>query len=188
MLRVRAFRQGAVPRGDHLTESVEHLSHPDGALDVGAVFRSADRRGEVEVSLVKGPADSERHLGKLPGPNSDLTFKYYFDDPNTLPEYAAVLSQPSLGLEMRVQADPHVASWFGIWWNAGGRFGHNNVAIEPASAPMDSLSAARRLDRLPLLAPHAYVFWWMVVSVKLYQTTVGSPLRRRMGTRCREAQ
>lgn len=108
---------------------------------------------------------SEPHLGKLAAPDSDLAFKYYFEDPNTSPENTVVLSQPTLGLDIRVQADPHVAPWFGIWWNAGGLFGHNNVAIEPASAPMDSLSAARRLDRLPLLPPHAHVSWWMVVSV-----------------------
>ncbi len=111
---------------------------------------------------------SEPRLDTLPAPDSGSTLKYFFERPNDDPELGITLSQPSISLDISVTADPRIVPWYGIWCNAGGLWGHNNVAIEPASAPMDSLSAAERLGRLPRLAAGDRVSWWMLVSVTAY--------------------
>jgi galactose mutarotase-like enzyme len=104
-------------------------------------------------------------LDALPAPGSAVALKYFFEHENADPGARVVLSRPELCLDIEVGADPRTAPWYGVWCNAGGLFGHNNVAIEPASAPMDSLSAAARLGRLPRLPAGASVSWWMVVSI-----------------------
>ena len=111
---------------------------------------------------------SEPRLDTLPAPDSGSTLKYFFERPNNDPELGITLSQPSIGLDIHVRTDPKASPWYGVWCNAGGLFGHNNVAIEPASAPMDSLSAADRLGRLPRLAAGDRASWWMLVSVTAY--------------------
>lgn len=108
---------------------------------------------------------SAPRLEVLPGPESAVALKYFFEQPNRDPAARVVLSQRSIGLDINVGADPGIVPWYGIWCNSAGLWGHNNVAIEPASAPMDSLSAADRLGRLPRLAAGETVSWWMVVTV-----------------------
>ncbi|NBB90780.1 MAG: hypothetical protein GVY23_06195, partial [Spirochaetes bacterium] len=104
-------------------------------------------------------------LDVLPNPDSGIAIKYFFEDPNADPTAALTLLNPETGLAISVRADPGVAPWFGVWCNARGLFGHINLAIEPASAPMDTLSAAARLGRLPRLPPSSSTSWWMEVSV-----------------------
>lgn len=111
---------------------------------------------------------SAPRLDALPEPGSAVALKYFFEQPSSDPAARVVLSQPSIGLDISVGADPRIAPWYGIWCNSGGLWGHNNVAVEPASAPMDSLSAAARLRRLPRLAAKETVSWWMVVSVSAH--------------------
>jgi galactose mutarotase-like enzyme len=110
------------------------------------------------------PGSSPR-LDTLPAPGSSIALKYFFEHRNADPEARVVLSRPDVGLDIRVGTDPRTAPWYGVWCNAGGLFGHDNAAIEPASAPMDSLSAAARLGRLPRLPAGESVTWWMVVSI-----------------------
>ncbi len=114
------------------------------------LYRYPGRRPELDV---------------LPDPGSGVAMKYFFERPNTDATAALTLLNPETGLGISVRADPAVAPWFGVWCNAGGLFGHRNLAIEPASAPMDTLSAAARLGRLPRLPPGGSVSWWMEVTV-----------------------
>lgn len=111
------------------------------------------------------PGDTFR-LDTLPPPDKGVVQKYFFEHANKDPGAELVLGLPEMELEISVRADPHVARWYGVWCNAGGLFGHANVAIEPASAPMDSLSAAAQLGRLPRLAPRQRVSWWLEVEVR----------------------
>ncbi len=114
------------------------------------LYRYPGRRPELDV---------------LPDPESGVAMKYFFERPNTDPTAALTLLNPEAKLGISVRADPAVTPWFGVWCNAGGLFGHRNLAIEPASAPMDTLSAAARLGRLPRLPPGGSISWWMEVSV-----------------------
>lgn len=150
-------------------------AHPLFSLSDGATMRTPPVwrtvRNAYESPSMAGydrlypyPGSAPR-LDLLPPPDSSIARKYYFEEPNRNPDAAVTLSLPSVGVDVHVQADPRVAPWYGVWCNAGGLFGHNNVAIEPASAPMDSLSAADRLGRLPSLPAGESVTWWMMVSV-----------------------
>lgn len=150
-------------------------AHPLFALSDGAALHAPsawDRvRNAHDSSAMPGydrvypyPGSAPR-LDTLPEPDSSIALKYFFEHQNSDPAARIVLRQPAMGLDIRVGADPRMAPWYGVWCNAGGLFGHNNVAVEPASAPMDSLSAAARLGRLPRLPAGESVSWWMVVSI-----------------------
>ena len=111
------------------------------------------------------PGDTFR-LDTLPSPRKGVVQKYFFEHANTDAAAEVVLNLPEIDRRISVRADPLVAPWYGVWCNAGGLFGHANVAVEPASAPMDSLSAAARLGRLPQLAPAQSISWWLEVEVR----------------------
>jgi galactose mutarotase-like enzyme len=150
-------------------------AHPLFALDEGAGLQVPPAWDTVRNAhdspampgydrLFPYPGSSPR-LDTLPAPGSSIALKYFFEHENADPAARVILRQPAVGLDIQVGADPRIAPWYGIWCNSGGLFGHNNVAIEPASAPMDSLSAAARLGRLPRLPAGESVTWWMVVSI-----------------------
>lgn len=104
-------------------------------------------------------------LDLLTDPSAGFVRKYFFETPSVNAAAGLWLRYDDLGLGIHVLSDPRVAPRYGVWCNAGGLFAHANIAIEPASAPLDSLSAAHRLNRLPVLESGRTLSWWLEVSV-----------------------
>lgn len=81
-----------------------------------------------------------------------------------------VLHRPSAGLRIRVRFDAGKTPYLGMWlcyggWPDGSGPKQNCVALEPATAPVDSLAQTGSWSRS--LAPGSSYFWYMTVDVEL---------------------
>jgi len=93
-----------------------------------------------------------------------------FAGPLNSAENWAALERPSAGVRIRVGFDPEATPYLGLWLCYGGwpeRPGakQNCVALEPATAPVDSLAIEGPWSRL--LEPGESVDWAMTVDLEL---------------------
>ena len=89
--------------------------------------------------------------------------KFYFTEKNTAGW--SVLRREELGLEIKMSASPDKLPWLGVWMNEGGWDNQFNLALEPASASMDDLTAARRFGAESVLAPKEVREWDLDIEV-----------------------
>jgi galactose mutarotase-like enzyme len=80
-----------------------------------------------------------------------------------------ILERKKAGLRLRVEFDAKLSPWLGLWlcyggWPQGQENRQNCVAIEPCTAPLDSLEAALKGGFGRHLAPGQSATWWMTIS------------------------
>lgn len=105
------------------------------------------------------------NLMRCPTPNTGVARKLFFEHSTNNTAKTVGVVDSFLNRRILFHVNPAGAGWFGIWCNAGFLFGHNNIAVEPASAPMDSLSSAARLGRLPMVRAGETRSWWFAVEI-----------------------
>jgi galactose mutarotase-like enzyme len=116
------------------------------------------RGGQSDLSLAQGP---ESEIGdKL------------FAGPLTAAENWCALERPRAGLRIKVGFDPCVTPYLGLWicyggWPEGPGPKQVCVALEPATAPVDSLAVTGPWSRQ--LAPGESFSWPMTVEIELTQ-------------------
>jgi galactose mutarotase-like enzyme len=86
------------------------------------------------------------------------------------PEGWCILDRKTAGVQLHIAFDPALSPWLGLWlcyggWPEGQKTRQNCIAIEPCTAPVDSLEAAWKGGFAPVLAPDQSVSWWMTISV-----------------------
>jgi hypothetical protein len=116
-------------------------------------------------------AGGETDLGMVQSIDSGIGDKL-FAGPLSDEENWAVLDRPSVGLRIKVGFDPASMPYLGLWLCYGGwpdRPGPKQmcVALEPATAPVDSLAVTGPWSRT--LAPGGRFSWDMSVSIEPLQ-------------------
>ena len=86
------------------------------------------------------------------------------------PESWYILDRKKAGLRLRIDFDPSLSPYLGLWlcyggWPEGQANRQNCVAIEPCNAPVDSLEAALQSGLARHLAPRQSDSWWMTISL-----------------------
>lgn len=99
--------------------------------------------------------------------SDDIGDKVYAAAPR---EGWAVLERRRVGLRIRVGFDSECCSWMGLWlcyggWPEGQANRQNCVALEPCTAPGDSLAAALEKRWARRLAPGQSALWRMTIAV-----------------------
>jgi galactose mutarotase-like enzyme len=101
-------------------------------------------------------------------PASDIGDKLFAGPLSELESWCA-LERPKAGVRIKVSFDADATPYLGLWICYGGwpeRPGPKQmcVALEPATAPVDSLAQAGPWSRI--LAPGESCFWPMVVEIE----------------------
>lgn len=107
-------------------------------------------------------------LSQAEGPDRGIGDKLYTASPA---EEWASIERRRAGLRVRVQFDPSLAPWLGLWlcyggWPPGQANRQQCVALEPCTAPADSLAEAQRGGWARTLAPGQSAHWWMNVAIE----------------------
>jgi galactose mutarotase-like enzyme len=118
------------------------------------------------ASLAEGSSASLDIAGR---PDEEIGDKLYAQAP---PEGWCVLDRKQAGLRVRVDFDPTLSPWLGLWlcyggWPEGQVNRQNCVAIEPCTAPIDSLEAALKSGSANWLTPGQSVSWWMTITASV---------------------
>jgi galactose mutarotase-like enzyme len=108
-------------------------------------------------------------LNVAAAPDSEIGDKLFTDAP---PEGWCILERRSAGLQLRVDFDPALTPYLGLWlcyggWPEGQAARQNCVAIEPCTAPMDSLEAAIKSGSARTLAAGESASWWVKISASI---------------------
>ncbi len=82
----------------------------------------------------------------------------------------AAIERRGPGLRVKVGFDPALCPYLGLWlcyggWPQGQASRQQCVALEPCTAPGDSLAEALEKGSARMLAPGQSSLWWMTVSV-----------------------
>ena len=94
-------------------------------------------------------------IDRLSPENSGICEKFYFDGPCT--GGVVGLENP----DMRIRFDPVLTPYLGVWLNANGYKDQYNIAVEPASAPMDSPEIAKQWGYDSMIEPKSIMSWSM---------------------------
>lgn len=83
----------------------------------------------------------------------------------------AALERKRAGLQLRVEFDPAQSPYLGLWlcyggWPEGQAERQHCVALEPCTAPVDSLAVASKRGWGRILAPGESFSWWMRIAVE----------------------
>jgi len=83
-----------------------------------------------------------------------------------------VLERRTAGLRLKVEFDPGLSPYLGLWlcyggWPEGQVQRQNCIAIEPCTAPMDSLEAAMKSGVARWLTPGQSDSWWMTITTSV---------------------
>lgn len=118
------------------------------------------------ASLADGSSASLDVAGR---PDEEIGDKLYARAPA---EGWCVLDRKQAGLRVRVDFDPALSPWLGLWlcyggWPEGQASRQNCVAIEPCTAPIDSLEAALKSGSASWLTPGQSVSWWMTITASV---------------------
>ena len=154
----------AVDPGDavDLPESVDHVTVEGSAGNrLGARHsrhawpRTVDqRKNGIDLSVAGSPGDG-------------VGDKLFAEAPA---EGWAALERVGPGLRIEVRFDPQQCPWLGLWlcyggWPAGNTRRQQCVAIEPCTAPADSLAEAIAGGWARSLAPEESDEWWVRIGV-----------------------
>lgn len=96
-------------------------------------------------------------------PKNDGYKKYYFSE--TSEEGWCSLCRKKAGLEIRMDYSQDILPYLGIWINEGGWGDQYNLALEPASAPMDDPVAAERWGHRSLIEADSEMEWRIDMDV-----------------------
>jgi galactose mutarotase-like enzyme len=101
--------------------------------------------------------------------NSQIGDKLFTKAPS---EGWCILERRRAGLQLRIDFDPALTPYLGLWlcyggWPEGQSERQNCVAIEPCTAPIDSLEAALNNGSARTLAPGESVSWWVKISTSV---------------------
>lgn len=125
--------------------------------------RLGDRLTRHTFPLTKLEDGTTFDLGTVP-PFNDYGFqKYYFAEP--VREGWCLLTDVQRDLQIGMSWTPEVLPWLGMWVSEGGFMGHYCVAPEPASAPMDSPTAAADLGVASTMPAGATWNWRISIAV-----------------------
>ena len=88
---------------------------------------------------------------------------------NAPPEGWCILERKTAGLRLKIEFDPALSPYLGLWlcyggWPEGQSERQNCVAIEPCTAPIDSLEAAVKNGTARTLAAGQSASWWVKVT------------------------
>ena len=127
---------------------------------------SGGQRLGAAGSRVAWPGDF--HLDQVLGPDADVGDKLYAAAP---PEGWAALERVRHGIRLEVHFDPSVLPWLGLWicyggWPEGASARGYCVALEPCTAPADSLARAIDEDHARTLAPGEAHTWNIEVRIR----------------------
>jgi galactose mutarotase-like enzyme len=156
----------AVEEGDRilLPESIHSLR-----LEGSGGERLGKGGDTVSWPIARLAGGSEVNLGVAEAPDSGIGDKL-FAGPLSAAENWCVLERPSAGVRIRVTFDAVSTPYLGLWICYGGwpeRLGPKQmcVAMEPATAPVDSLAASGEWSRV--LEPGECFSWPMDVDLEL---------------------
>lgn len=156
----------AVEPGDRviLPESIRALR-----LEGSGGCRLGESGNHVAWPVARLADGDETDLSRAQRPQSGIGDKL-FAGPLTVGENWAVLERPSAGVRIRVGFDPGVTPYLGLWFCYGGwpeRSGPKQqcVALEPATAPVDSLAIEGPWSRS--IEPGESFDWTMFVDLEL---------------------
>src|SRR6185437_1192548 len=121
---------------------------------------------EKQWPIAEQTDGSDTDLSWVAAPDSGIGDKLFAGPMNSDAGWCA-LERPSAGLRIRVSFDPNATPYIGLWICCGGwpeRPGPNQVcvALEPSTAPVDSLAATGPWSRT--LAPGESAVWPMHVD------------------------
>ncbi len=102
-------------------------------------------------------------LAVVPAKNAAGYQKYYFKGINT--EGWSALRREQAGVEIKMSVSADRLPYLGIWVNEGGWDNQYNLALEPASAPMDDLTAARAWGQESVLEVNEVREWELDIEV-----------------------
>ncbi len=113
----------------------------------------------------KWPVDEnqEYDLSVMPPESSNGYKKYYFSNKNT--EGWSMLERKKLGLRIKISCTADKIPWLGIWANEGGWEQQYNIALEPATAAMDSITSARIWGKESVLEPFESRTWELDLGI-----------------------
>lgn len=88
------------------------------------------------------------------------------------PEGWCILERRAAKIRLKVEFDPALSPYLGLWlcyggWPEGRSQRQNCIAIEPCTAPMDSLKAAMKNGLARWLAPGQSDSWWMSITTSV---------------------
>ncbi len=146
-----------------LPESIRSLR-----LEGSGGNRLGNSGDSVRWPIASLPSGGETDLSIAQPPESGIGDKL-FAGPLTLEENWCALERPSAGLRIRLSFDPVDSPYLGLWICHGGwpeRPGPKQtcVALEPCTAPVDSLAVSGPWSRE--LAPGASASWTMIVDLE----------------------
>lgn len=119
------------------------------------------RLGRYPFPLPRGPEGPRIDAMPEPGGGEGLrAYKYWFSRPLPPGPARVALCDPDIGIVRGLAFDGASTPWLGVWINGGRLMGQRNLAIEPASVPLDCTLSARDAGfPVPLLAPGATARW-----------------------------
>lgn len=139
---------------------------PPGTSALRLEWASDGRFGEIgcEVSW-PGPIGSE--LDRIVGHQAGWAAKFFAPaGDGTCAFWNAETDET-----VRFRFDPILLPHLGVWicqggWPGGGRTGHCTVAVEPCTAPCDSLETHLRSGNCPVIEPGGCREWWLELELK----------------------
>lgn len=144
---------------------------PDAVTQL-TVEGSAHERLGAKGDRVTWPAatlrnDGNTDLSRAGSPEDDIGDKLWCAAPK---EGWAVLERRRAGLRIKVEFDPERIPYLGLWlcyggWPEGQAKRQQCVAIEPCTAPGDSLAEALEKGWARMLGPGQPAVWWMTIGV-----------------------
>ena len=120
----------------------------------------------VTWPMAKVAEGAEDDLSRAHGACSDRADKLFA---GPMPEGWSLLERTAIGLRIKVGFDPRITPYLGLWlcyggWPEGHALKQVCVALEPATAPVDSLAATGDWSRW--LDPGVTVNWPMEVDIE----------------------
>ena len=100
---------------------------------------------------IYGYPSDEVDFNRLPFKGFDYYAKYYC--PDRISDGKCSVFYPDHNLRIRIEYDPAILSWLGVWINAGGFCNDHNVAMEMSNGYYDSVGRALENNRICLLKP-----------------------------------
>ncbi len=166
-LQYEVTNRGSAPF-DGLWAAHPLLSAKDGAEVVPPMsfLQAEDTYNSDPRAVTLALYDRTERLLHLPSLSSKRheTFarKYYFAQsfaPRANEALLRVCGATPRSVTFRV--DPQTVKFLGVWMNAGHLFNQHNIALEPATAPLDALSVARERGSITPIVPGETVRWWI---------------------------
>jgi galactose mutarotase-like enzyme len=107
---------------------------------------------------------AELNLAVIPPQNGYGYQKYYFM--GRVPEGWCVLRDTVRRLSIGLSFPKEKVPYLGMWLNEGGWHGQYNVAPEPATGAMDSVSAAKMWQMNSRLGARAHLKWHLAITLQ----------------------